>query len=1214
MSRQASPLDLPHPVTDLAPSFIQTLFPLITCGVSFAFVLIQLVQRTVNLRNARSSTSASSSGTVRSTTTNAVDLATSDLVDEDEDLLLVWQKQDAPTNDATIQISRPKGKVAVVIIEILALLGQISISIAALITRAWGNNGSIAAFVGLSTWIYITTLACLRLLPLNVKRTPLPKLWYHTAVLYIFHFIFVCVLFRSVIIRSTPAHEKGLIIADFSLASVLTLIALTTRKENKTVALKSEDDLEPSHEPLASLVSLATFSWADALMWKGYRNPLELKDVWNLIPKEKAANVTADFRRLKRTTRLALRLAKFFQQDLLIQAFWALIEGSLTFVPTLLLQAILKYVEEPDSIPANTAWLYVFLLAVSGCVTGVADGQALWIGRKICIRIRAVLVGEIYVKTLKRKAATSSDTVLGQDKDKSSNEVTRPKAGIVAKLRSFVRKKKGSEPSKTSEETQKTDSQVNTGTIMNLMSVDASKVSEVCAYLHFLLPTIPVQLIIAVTLLYRLLGYSSIAGMAVMVIVLPVNYWVASKFNTISQAIMRATDARIHSTNEVLQNIRIIKYFAWERRFGDIVNEKRAIELQRIRNRFILWIGATVIWSGVPLVITAVSFFMYTMVEKKTLLPSVAFTALSLFNLLRNPLDRLADMVAHVQEAYVSVCRVEEFLNEDETEKFIQLSEGPQYENEQVVLGFDRATFTWAGNDAQDEDQPQAFRMIDLDVRFKVGCLNIVAGPTGSGKTSLLMALLGEMTLLHGKVHFPGGQCREDLAPDPESGLIEGVAYCSQQAWLVNDTIKQNILFSSPWNKERYDNVVEACALRRDLAVLVSGDSTLVGEKGIVVSGGQKQRISLARALYCNSKHVLLDDCLSAVDSHTAQHIFEHCIQGPLMLNRTCILVTHNMSLCVPSAHFVVMLKNGKIAAQGTPEALISSGALGEDLMKSRSASKDGTQPPSQSQSAVDLQDIVNPDKINSKADGHVAEPKVPGKDGAVDLGVEKKAEGSVKWSVINTYLKSMGPWYFWVSVLVAYTGETGALVLTNLWIRQWANSFQTKRLSVLGVFQRSPSTVNLFGANGFSFTSDILLGVSSPNTSPLQVTSPLSSDETNNAYYLGIYLILVLVFLFVVIVRLAISFSGSVAASRSLHARLLEAVTRAKLRFFDSTPLGQITNRFSKDIQTIGKCPICQRVCFKTLISLQMGKLPLSQQELYKVSSTCVPLFYSSQ
>ena len=710
--------------------------------------------------------------------------AASDTDEDDEDLDLMLQKCASRTSEFTVEVSRPRGELAVIIVEILALLGEIGISLGALMTQAWGKNGGIATIAGLSTWSYITTLACFRLLLAHFKRNSLPKLWNHTAVLYCVQWTGTVFLFRSAMIHPPSSRAQVLMIASFVLTSLLALIALTTRKGNRAVILKHEDNLEPSKEPLASLISLATFSWVDAIVWQGYKKAFEIADVWNLIPKDRAANVLADFRQFKKTSGLAWHMLRYFKRDLFVQAVWAMIAGLLTFAPTLLLKLILEYVENPQRIPANAAWLYLILLAVSGGIQAIAAGQSLWIGRKICIRLRAIVIGEIYAKTLKRKAAAGSDTVLGQKPSKTSEVDQTSTSGLMAKILSLRRKKKIEAPTEVAPQEQKADSQVNVGTIINLMAVDAAKISEVSAYLHFLFPTAPVQFAVAIVLLYHILGYSSIVSIATMLLLLPVNIAVARKFSAFQQKIMAATDVRIHSTNEVLQNIRIIKYFAWEQKFGNIINGKREVELRAFRNKFILWTGAAMIWYSVPLLITALSFFFYTVVEKKDLVPSIAFTALSLFGLLRYPLDQMADMIARVQESKVSVDRVQEFLNEDETEKFAQLSQTPDYENGEIVIGLDHATLTWGGKDVQEYQKSQAFRLIGIDIRFRVGQLNIIAGRTGSGKTSLLMALLGEMTLLEGKVHMLGGYSREDLMPDPETGLTESVAYCAQQAWL----------------------------------------------------------------------------------------------------------------------------------------------------------------------------------------------------------------------------------------------------------------------------------------------------------------------------------------------------------------------------------------------------------------------------------------------
>ena len=566
------------------------------------------------------------------------------------------------------------------------------------------------------------------------------------------------------------------------------------------------------------------------------------------------------------------------------------------------------------------------------------------------------------------------------------------------------------------------------------------------------------------------------------------------------------------------------------------------------------------------------------MVEKKPLIPSVAFTALSLFSLLRYPLDRLADMLARVQESKVSVDRIAKFLSEEETEKYEQLHSMDG--EDETRIGFENATFSWAGKEEAFEPGNAAFRMINLSVDFRVGGLNIIAGPTGSGKTSLLMALLGEMTLIKGKVRLPGGHSREDLQPDPETGLTESVAYCAQQAWLVNDTIKQNIIFASPYDEQRYRNVINACALKRDLEVLEAGDSTLVGEKGIVVSGGQKQRISLARALYSNSKHILLDDCLSAVDSHTAQHIFENCILGPLMLNRTCILVTHNVALCVPPANFVVVLANGKISAQGSPEQVISSGALGDDTLKSRPTSKGGTRPASRDASVDDLKDTIpngsttESGALNGHANGTPAEAiskgKIPEAEENANARTEGKAEGAVDWKVIRLYLKSMGPWYFWFAVLVAFTAEQFSAVSTNMWIRTWANTYSTQGINTLGTNQSLPSGVSSTYSSRFISGSLPTWRLSVPWGGSGKISAFSEPSETNVPYYLAIYALLAIFYLLVCLSKLAVLFKGSLNASRSVHSRLLEAVLRAKFKFFDTTPLGQIMNRFSKDLQSV--------------------------------------------
>lgn len=1075
-----------------------------------------------------------------------------------------------PTHIPSKELSRPRGEILVVSLEVLAVVGEVVVNLVALLSGAWGTNGTVAAIVGLAVWSYICILALIRLLLTSTEFARIPRLWYHTAVLYNLQWLFTVLLFRSAIIYPLSKRAQALMIADFVLVSVLAAVAVTSRKGNKPVILEYEGNLEPSREPLASIFSLATFGWVDAIIWQGYKKTYEMRNVWNLIPHDKAAVVMADYRQLQKTSKLAWHLLKYFRTRILIQAMWAFLTAIFAFVPTILLKAILEYVEDPR-LPVATVWFYITLLTFSSCIEAVTSGQTLWIGRKICIHLRAVIIGEIYAKTLRRKASAGADTVLGEDKKKISK--TKDNA-----------KNKGTTKLKTQNDTDAakngTGSQVNSGTIINLMAVDSFKVSEIAAYLHFLWVSSPTLLIICMIFLYKILGYSSLASVGVMIVVLPLNLYIARAFARKQKIIMAATDARIHTTNEVLQNIRIIKYFAWEERFGALVNEKRNAELRAIRNRYILWAFAATLWFGIPLLMTFFSFLLYTKVEKKPLKPSVAFTALSLFNILRIPLDQFADMLARVQETKVSVNRVEEFLNEDETEKYTQLVQENGDEAEPMI-GFRHATFTWGGKESHDKTGSVAFRMIDLDVEFHVGRLNVVAGPTGSGKTSLLMALLGEMTILDGSVMLPNGCSRDELIPNPVTGLAESVAYCAQQAWLVNDTIKQNILFASPWNEERYRNVLSACALKRDLEILDDGDSTLVGEKGITLSGGQKQRVSLARALYSNSRHVLLDDCLSAVDSETAKHLFGHCITGPLMADRTCILITHNVTLCVPRSHFVVVLDNGKIKARGSPDEIMSSGALGDDMLKSKPVSKAGTRAHSREQSTLNLldssQDVAWNTQDENGYHGSPLERKLSRSTGPVEndnARTESKAEGGVKMAVIKTYLAAMGPWYFWIIIFFLFGAQQIAAVATNVWIRKWANSYEIERTSSKSLPHELRTNSYLHGLSN-TFEPRYPLGGTCALNLPFRYDSSHEAKSTvkpevDVSYYLGVYAVLSVLYLSIALAREGLVFWGSLRASRWIHTHLLESVTRAKFKFFDTTPLGQLINRFSRDLEAI--------------------------------------------
>ncbi|RDW35808.1 P-loop containing nucleoside triphosphate hydrolase protein [Yarrowia lipolytica] len=988
--------------------------------------------------------------------------------------------------------------------------------------------------VNMAFWLLAVSLYAARVCANWSKFLGAQKLWLHSTLLYTVAVISSAVFFRSAIVDPQTPMSKNFFVAQFAFCSVLFLISITATYADKPIVLTAVKGLQPSPEAIASILSRSTFGWLDPMVYAGYKRTLDLKDFWDLRSDDHAVAILKDFRKLKRTAGLIWRFTFFFKGYLWASSMWAIFYSLVTFIPTVLLKSLLSYVDDPSGTPKNVAWLYVIGMLLASILNNVGQGQCLFIGRRICVRMRSVIIGEIYSKAMRRKVSAA------ETKEKPDEPISGE-----AEVDALAEENNGEGPQ-----------QANLGAIINLMAVDAFKVSEVCAYLHFFVASI-VLFAVSIWLLFVLIGWSALAGSLVMLLFMPANYLFSAQFSAVQKDLMGVTDIRIEKTNELLQSIRIIKFFAWEDKFIDGVNEVREKELKLLRRRAITWAGAGLFWYMAPSLVTVASFGVYTSVLGHKLTSPIAFTALSLFNIMRIPMAQFTEMLAAVLQSKVSIDRVEKFLSEDETSKYVQLCNPVRGPNSPYI-GFENATVSWGKKESD-------FKLRDLNLSFKVGQLNLVIGPTGSGKTSLLLGLLGEMELEQGQVFLPGAEPREQLAIDPSTGFTESVAYCPQQAWLLNDTVRNNILFSSEYEPTRYQAVVKACGLERDFEILEAGDSTEVGEKGITLSGGQKQRISLARALYTRARHVILDDCLSAVDSHTAAWIYEHCITGEYMANRTCILVSHNVALTITNADKVIIIENGRIKGAGTPQEMADQGLLGDDKHILSSASVSA----SKNASHVNLPDAAEAAAADAESDlltkvaSRIAE-ETPS--GAGKLTQEEaRSEGTVPWSVYEGYMANMGGLIFWGGLTIAFVASQSAEMYQSFWIRQWAIGVGTPGdgvepgtlLSVAKVVQSSPvlQSLSVFYHN---------------------VTSNFVNveDETHAAhsagYYLTIYFILAVVFVFLSVSKELYIFFGGLRASRKLFNELMQKVVYAKLRFFDSTPIGRIMNRFSKDVEAL--------------------------------------------
>jgi ABC-type multidrug transport system fused ATPase/permease subunit len=550
--------------------------------------------------------------------------------------------------------------------------------------------------------------------------------------------------------------------------------------------------------------------------------------------------------------------------------------------------------------------------------------------------------------------------------------------------------------------------------------------------------------------------------------------------------------------------------------------------------------------------------------------------------MLRNPLLLLPDAFSTFSEAFTSMKRIADYLDEDEVKdividdsEYMDETGKPQYEKI-TRTGFEQdAAFQWhvpenkatgkvkAKDTASVDQDVSPFTLRISELEFPVGELSIVCGPTGSGKTSLLYALLGEMDCINGKVHLPSKLRHSEnftrypqIDPSYPELRLTDVAFVSQTAFLQHASIRDNILFGEKFEPERYKKVLRQCALAKDLSVLTDGDRTEIGEKGISLSGGQKQRVALARAVYSRAKTVLLDDCLSAVDSHTAKHLYHKCLMGDLMTGRTVILVTHHVKLCLPRSKYLVKLDNGSISGCGFTQDLrdrkILHELVGED--ESLEVAND----------AADIEETGDEGEEEIELESEKEAKKL--------IEEEASEEGRVKFQVYKAYFDACGGWTFWITVIVFFIVTRLLFIAQSYWIRVWAAAYQTSgdanfTISSFDVSLHSQSDLPIYYIP-LKFASAIADKV--PRESVLQSWIASTSGPVNVDYYIGLYVLICFATLVIDIGKAILTYRGSVYGAQVLFHQMLDRIVHAPMRFFDTTPVGRILNRFGKDIATI--------------------------------------------
>ncbi|MEQ2257992.1 hypothetical protein XENORESO_000217, partial [Xenotaenia resolanae] len=586
---------------------------------------------------------------------------------------------------------------------------------------------------------------------------------------------------------------------------------------------------------------------------------------------------------------LVTTLYKTFKWILIESAFFKLLQDLLAFVSPQLLKLMISFIQDKSSY-AWEGYLYAVLLLVVALLQSLFLQQYFQQCFVLGMKVRTALMAAVYKKAL----------VMSNDNRKEST----------------------------------------VGETVNLMSADAQRFNDVTNFIH-LLWSCPLQIIISIVFLWIELGPSTLAGLAVMVLMVPVNGLLATKARKLQIENMKFKDKRLKIMNEMLNGIKILKLFAWEPSFQAQVEDIRGKELKVMRKFAYLTSVSTFIFTCAPTLVSLATFAVFVGVSSDNILtPEKAFTSISLFNILRFPLAMLPMLIASIVQTTVSKKRLEKFLGGDDLDSDIVHHD----------TSFNTAVSISNGSFAWEKDSQPLLKNVSLDI--KAGRLVAVVGAVGSGKSSLMSALLGEMYSPKGFVNIQGS-----------------LAFVPQQAWIQNATLRDNILFGSPYEDRRFQDVIEACALGPDLKLLSAGDLTEIGEKGINLSGGQKQRVSLARAAYSQADIFLLDDPLSAVDSHVGKHLFDKVI-GPkgILQNKTRILVTHGVSF-LPYVDEVVVLVNGQISEVGSYQSLrASKGAFSEFL--DTYAKEQSNQTGSNEDVYQDTEDLdVIPENVDTQAD-----------------------------------------------------------------------------------------------------------------------------------------------------------------------------------------------------------------------------------------------------
>ncbi|KAF9090938.1 hypothetical protein BGX29_011220, partial [Mortierella sp. GBA35] len=899
----------------------------------------------------------------------------------------------------------------------------------------------------------------------------------------------------------------------------------------------------------ANLISRLSFHYIQPIMRIGYSRPLRLVDIARLMPdrirsenayKDLAATwqrQEARFRRLVPKQRQEKERPWLLFKTIALTYGWIgwapivitrIVSTTLIYLQPVLLGHILDFMmssssstnpgdSQPDTPtsplqPLSYGIFLAVLMFLVSLMSSVTGAQLLQLNAERGMEIRSGLIGLIYRKSLR-----------------------------------------------LSPEARQTQT---AGAISNHMSVDAEKWTTALNTLPQWISA-PIELLVALWMLYRQLGWCSLVGLVTVIGLIPIQNKVSDIFSEIKNTKLTTMDSRIRLVTEMLTSIKTVKLYAWEDAFKARIAGYREIEMAVLRRFGVVYAGMTLIFST-TMFMSLLSFGIYAAVggpggSPGEITPHVIFVSLSLFGLLSRPIASMDMLLSSTTSVLVATRRIQAFLlSEELLVEPIMVVTGEVRLRSVIGQGSDDvvvqdATLSWCRKVTGDQDdngqgddttsdentpllastseavvaRPRAPTLTNIDFRLRAGSLTAIVGRIGSGKSSLLSALIGDMYRYKGSVQVQGS-----------------IAYVSQQAWLLHSTVKDNILFGKRLDRERYEAVVRACCLQQDLEMLPAGDQTEIGERGINLSGGQKQRVSLARAAYQDADIYLLDDPLSAVDAHVDRHLWQNLI-GPngLLKDKTRLLVTHGLHQ-LSEADQVMVMKDGAISEKGHFEELLAAkkgfyhlnldfSATANNKQGRKSAKKAASATALDTLSETGSEGADDADGSTVVATGAASSSSSSAQDtktseeqrkaaaaGAELVAAEKMVNGGVSWHMFMVYAKAASYTNI-ILVIVLYILVEVAQVGTSFWLRYWSDAAGQEKYSVV--------------------------------------------------QFLVIYAAFTLAYMgFNIVLFYVANVLAAVKGAKHMHDRLLNNLLRQPMSFFDVTPVGRIINRFSTDVDAI--------------------------------------------